>query len=104
MDGGRRLISMEDENVAKTLAENGRQGRQLAARLWRAKWLILEFAALVGVLVASRMFAVSAWKLPAGDVTEYYQYAQAFWLGRPPWHALPLEYPPLSIIPFSLTL
>ncbi len=95
---------MEDANVAKMLAQGGRRGKQLAAWLWRAKLLILEFAVLVGVLVASRMFAVANWKLPAGDVTEYYQYAQAFWLGRPPLHALPVEYPPLSILPFSLTL
>jgi hypothetical protein len=95
---------MEDANVADMLARGLRRGERLAAWLWRAKLAVLEFAVLAGVLVAARMYAVAHWKLPAGDVTEYYQYARDFWLGRPPLHALPLEYPPLSIIPFSLTL
>ncbi len=90
--------------MAELFAQLRRRGSALAAWLWQAKLLLLEFAVLVGVLVASRMFAVANWKLPAGDVTEYHQYAQDFWLGRPPLHALPVEYPPLSIIPFSLTL
>jgi Glycosyltransferase family 87 len=89
--------------MAAMLAQARQRGRRLAAWLWRARLIILEFAVLVGVLVESRRFAVAHWKLPAGDVTEYFQYAQAFWLGRPPLHALPVEYPPLSILPFSLT-
>src|SRR5574338_668036 len=40
----------------------------------------------------------------SGDVIEYNTYAQAFWLTHPPLHQLPVEYPPLSILPFSLTL
>jgi hypothetical protein len=40
----------------------------------------------------------------ASDVLEYEQYARAFWLGNPPFRALPLEYPPLALAPFALTL
>jgi hypothetical protein len=50
------------------------------------------------------MYAVTHWKLTSGDVIEYNTYAQAFWLSHPPLHQLPVEYPPLAIIPFSLTL
>jgi hypothetical protein len=50
------------------------------------------------------MYAVTHWKLTSGDVVEYHLYAQAFWLSHPPLHQLPVEYPPLAIIPFSLTL
>jgi Glycosyltransferase family 87 len=39
-----------------------------------------------------------------GDIDLYHRYAQAFWLSSPPLTALPVEYPPLSILPFSLTL
>jgi len=39
-----------------------------------------------------------------GDIDLYHRYAQAFWLGSPPLRSLPLEYPPLSIVAFSLTL
>src|SRR5262249_22632199 len=40
----------------------------------------------------------------ASDVLEYEQYARAFWLGDPPFRALPLEYPPFALAPFALTL
>jgi hypothetical protein len=39
-----------------------------------------------------------------GDIDLYHRYAQAFWMGSPPLRSLPLEYPPLSIVAFSLTL
>jgi hypothetical protein len=46
-------------------------------------------------------------KFGHGDIDLYHRYAQAFWLGTwnsPPLRSLPLEYPPLSVIPFSLSL
>jgi hypothetical protein len=43
-------------------------------------------------------------KPPVGDIAEYFRYAVAFWHGSPPLTALPVEYPPLAILPFSLTL
>src|SRR5262249_40840781 len=39
-----------------------------------------------------------------GDLTLYHRYAQAFWLGSPPFTSLPAEYPLLSMAPFTLTL
>jgi Glycosyltransferase family 87 len=42
-----------------------------------------------------------------GDIDLYHRYAQTFWFGSfssSPLRSLPLEYPVLSIIPFSLTL
>ena len=39
-----------------------------------------------------------------GDLQLYHGYAQAFWLGSPPFSSLPAEYPLLSMIPFTLTL
>jgi hypothetical protein len=39
-----------------------------------------------------------------GDIDLYHRYAQALWSASPPLSALPLEYPPLSILVFSLTL
>lgn len=65
---------------------------------------IAELTAVFAVIVAGRMFAVTHWKLTSGDVIEYHTYAQAFWLSHPPLHQLPVEYPPLAILPFSLTL
>lgn len=65
---------------------------------------VAELAAVYALIVAGRMYAVTHWKLTSGDVIEYNDYARAFWLSHPPLHQLPLEYPPLAIIPFSLTL
>jgi hypothetical protein len=64
----------------------------------------LELVAVFAVVVLGRMYAVTHWKLTSGDVIEYNTYAQAFWLTHPPLHQLPVEYPPLAIVPFSLTL
>ncbi|HEY7835411.1 MAG TPA: glycosyltransferase 87 family protein, partial [Ktedonobacterales bacterium] len=38
------------------------------------------------------------------DVREYQIYATQFWTVAPLFHHLPVEYPPLSILPFTLTL
>jgi len=78
--------------------------RALSPRFWRVVSRIAELAAVYALVVAGRMYAVTHWKLTSGDVIEYNTYAQAFWLGHPPLHQLPVEYPPLAIIPFSLTL
>jgi hypothetical protein len=39
-----------------------------------------------------------------GDVLEYQRYAMSFWYGHPPFRHLPVEYPPLTILPFTLTI
>ncbi|HEY7850857.1 MAG TPA: glycosyltransferase family 87 protein [Ktedonobacterales bacterium] len=78
------------------------------ALLWaRSKrWLTLplEMATLALALVAMRSVMVATARLPNGDVVEYHTYALAFWTGHPLFTALPKEYPPLAIVPFSLTL
>ncbi len=62
----------------------------------------------VGILLAA---IITAWfaltqvlNANAGDVMLYEQYARAFWFGSPPFRALPFEYPPLALAPFTLTL
>jgi hypothetical protein len=62
----------------------------------------------VGILLAA---IITAWfaltqvaNFNASDVLEYEQYARAFWFGNPPFRALPVEYPPLALAPFTLTL
>lgn len=76
----------------------------LSPRVRLAVFRVAELAAVYALVVAGRMYAVTHWKLTSGDVVEYHLYAQAFWLSHPPLHQLPVEYPPLAIIPFSLTL
>jgi hypothetical protein len=59
----------------------------------------LVLLTLIGVIV----FELHS-RFGHGDIDLYHRYAQAFWLGSPPLRSLPLEYPPLSIVAFSLTL
>ena len=77
---------------------------RLSPRVRLIVFRVAELAAVFALIVAGRMYAVTHWKLTSGDVIEYHTYAQAFWLSHPPLHQLPVEYPPLAIIPFSLTL
>ncbi|MGO8950242.1 MAG: glycosyltransferase 87 family protein [Ktedonobacterales bacterium] len=65
---------------------------------------LLEIALLIGALVVTQVLSAKLWMLPNGDVDEYYAYAVAFWTSHPLFHSLPAEYPPLAIIPFTLTL
>jgi hypothetical protein len=75
-------------------------------RLLRQRWLTLlaEIALLALGIVAMRSIMVATARLPNGDVAEYYTYALNFWTGHPIFTALPTEYPPLAILPFSFTL
>ncbi len=75
-----------------------------APRLRRIASYALEFGLLVAALALTRILTVSLWRLSNGDVTLYHRYALAFWTQHPLLHALPVEYPPLAIVPFSLTL
>lgn len=70
---------------------------------WRWALAALEYAALAALLLATVPLS-ARWLLPNGDVDEYHQYALAFWTQQPLLHALPAEYPPLAIAPFTLTL
>ena len=40
----------------------------------------------------------------AGDIKVYHRYAIDFWAGKHAFHTLPLEYPPLSVLVFSLSV
>ncbi|HKS69846.1 MAG TPA: glycosyltransferase 87 family protein [Ktedonobacterales bacterium] len=77
--------------------------RPSGGRTWRWALRALEYAALAALLL-STLWLSARWLLPNGDVDEYRQYALAFWTQRPLLHALPAEYPPLAIAPFTLTL
>lgn len=82
------------------------RGRAEALRRVRAnRWLtlLLEIALLALALVAMRSIMVATARLPNGDVIEYHTYALRFWTAHPLF-SLPTEYPPLAILPFSLTL
>jgi len=71
------------------------------------------------------MFIAASWEvfIPTTDPARYQCYALTFWLGsngthllpalqcsflktgvQPPFHMLPIEYPPLTLVPFSLAL
>jgi hypothetical protein len=40
----------------------------------------------------------------AGDIRVYHHYAIEFWAGKNAFHTLPIEYPPLTILVFTLTV
>jgi hypothetical protein len=97
---------MEQQVSASATAE----GIAVRGRAWwraRGVWWALhaiEFALISGALLATQLLAAKLWLLPNGDVDEYQQYAIAFWTRQPVGHALPVEYPPLAIVPFTLTI
>jgi hypothetical protein len=72
--------------------------RATRERIW---WLDL---AVAGVLALVALCALAVWHSDTGDIPEYHRYAQAFWFGTPRFSRLPVEYPPLALLPFSLTL
>lgn len=79
--------------------------QRLAAEVrGRKRLLALELGLVVAVLVTTRLLSIFVWLLPDGDVKEYYDYALGFWTTAPLFHQLPIEYPPLAILPFSLSL
>jgi hypothetical protein len=86
-----------------------RASEEAPHRLGRIHWLrwlarLAEVGLLALALVAMRSAVVATARLPNGDVVEYHTYALNFWTGHPIFTALPTEYPPLAILPFSLTL
>ncbi|MDE3231622.1 MAG: hypothetical protein KGO05_17210 [Chloroflexota bacterium] len=74
------------------------------ARRPRWLWLLGEVALLVAALAVARSILVATSRQPTGDVLEYHSYALNFWTVHPYFTSLPVEYPPLAILPFSLTL
>jgi Glycosyltransferase family 87 len=84
----------------------------LAAPGYRARvpsWgpLALELALLLlAVWAAAHVVDLTTYggQVPNRDVREYHHYALDFWTRPPLFRHLPVEYPPLAILPFTLTL
>jgi hypothetical protein len=98
-------VHQESEVRVDEVVDVGVDGRQ--GRAWRS-WL-RRLHRLDGALVLLGVFLTlllthAVWRSADLDVGEYDAYARAFWLGSPRFSALPREYPPLALIPFSLTL
>lgn len=92
-----------------TLAGQRARAQPGAARNAARRWWPL--AAEVGLLAlgcwaAGNVIRLTTYgaRVPNGDVHEYQSYALQFWTVQPLLHYLPVEYPPLTIFPFSLTL
>jgi hypothetical protein len=77
-----------------------------ALHISKAQWLLIFFDLcwLSGLLALTLYISWVFDGLPAGDPVLYHTYALAFWNGSPIFHSFPKEYPPLSLIPFTLTL
>jgi hypothetical protein len=73
-------------------------------RVWRILGYALQVALVSTALALTHVLSTRVWRLPIGDVGLYHAYAVRFWTRPPLLHALPVEYPPLAILPFSLTL
>ena len=63
---------------------------------------------VVPALIVLSLLGVIAFELHSrfghGDIDLYHRYAQAFWFGSPRLTALPVEYPPLSIVAFTFSV
>jgi hypothetical protein len=69
------------------------------------RWALAPgFGVLLAAITISWFALTQIVNANASDVLEYEQYARAFWQGAPPFRALPVEYPPLALAPFTLTL
>jgi Glycosyltransferase family 87 len=69
---------------------------------WRARDRAVPAVVLAALLTSLVFYMHSA--LGHGDITLYHRYAQAFWLGSPPFRSLPAEYPLLSLAVFTVSL
>jgi hypothetical protein len=75
------------------------------AHAWRRRWgAVGEVALVVLALALTAWLTINVWHTGDYDVFEYRDYAKAFWLDQPRFSAFPTEYPPLALLPFSLTL
>lgn len=78
----------------------------------RVSWwpLALEVGLVAGATWLVRWAVLTVYlhaygtRMPIGDVDEYRHYALDFWTVAPLFHHWPVEYPPLAIVPFTLTL
>jgi hypothetical protein len=79
------------------------QGEGSRAVRWS---LALELGALaLGLWGAAHILLLTVYGryIRNGDVLEYQRYTIQFWTQPPLFHHLPVEYPPLAIVPFTLT-
>ncbi len=88
---------------------SGSQTTSVQERNTRRAWprwvaLVVEMALVAASIALERVLLVATVRQPNGDVIEYHKYALAFWTHQPLFHSLPVEYPPLAIVPFTLTL
>jgi len=75
------------------------------AHAWRRRWgVIAEVAVVVLAIALTAWLTINVWHTGDYDVFEYRDYARAFWLDQPRFSVFPTEYPPLALLPFSLTL
>lgn len=63
-----------------------------------------DLALAIGLALTLRWLSIFQWGSPNIDVIIYWGDAFRFWHLPPLFHALPLEYPPWALAPFSLTL
>lgn len=113
---GRSTVGWEDVELHVGDKDNGvaaatstdsarhRAGRQGAGRIGFVVLVLVEAALVSAALYGAWYVLVNNWHLLSHDVVEYRQYAEQFWLRHPRFRSLPVEYPPLAIAPFSLTL
>lgn len=88
--------------LSSTISRPGRAAIRGSGRRWVTH--VLEFGLFGLALWGTQILSISLWLLPNGDVDEYYQYALDFWTKYPIFHRLPVEYPPLAIVPFTFTV
>jgi hypothetical protein len=67
----------------------------------RRTWIVLALAS--AALLASLVLYMHGPNVH-GDQSLYDRYAWDFWAGRPPFRALPAEYPLLALLPFTLAI
>lgn len=101
-----RRIAMVGQRV--TTPAHWRSGAGAFPRDGRRLWPLLVQVGLLALILWATAHVIDLTtygsRVPNGDVLEYQRYAMAFWLQHPLFHHLPLEYPPLAILPFTLTI
>jgi hypothetical protein len=81
--------------------------RRVRAVIGSPRAALLQTGALAACIwLAAQVINLTRYgaRIRNGDVLEYQRYAMTFWFGHPPFRHLPVEYPPLTILPFTLTI
>ena len=98
-------MSRLSSTISRPGSRSGSRPGRAAIGGGRRRWVthVLEFGLFGLALWGTQILSISLWLLPNGDVDEYYRYALDFWTRYPIFHRLPVEYPPLAIVPFTFT-